>query len=183
MGTLNRIVFPLAPNFKDPFVTPENGGLFDGDSLSLCIDMEDYNAPNPKSKEVKEGVTSAVADIRVDYYKPEFVSRDSRSRIRDILEAIEAAGNLDAIGLANPDAGSLDLPPVVLYDYHRLDTASDRAQGYTVRIGIFEEIEDLKGTFRSGSDATENLGKGTRARFVHIFNNVGGTLVDARFGQ
>ncbi|ELS01172.1 hypothetical protein Xen7305DRAFT_00008740 [Xenococcus sp. PCC 7305] len=179
MGKLNKIVFPLPTGLKAPFNILENGALFNGDTLVLPVNREDYNAPNPKSKEIKEGVTSAVADLRVDYYKPEFTSRDSRSIIKDVLEALEAVGNLDTAGITLSDQGSLDLPPVIMHDYHRYDGPSDRTRGYTIRVGVFSEIEDLKGSFR-GFDGTTNYNGGTRVAFTHIFNIVGGSLVDAR---
>lgn len=178
MGKLNKIVFPLPAGFKSAYENLGNAALFSGDTLVLPVTREDYNAPNPKTKEVREGVTTGVVDLKIDYYKPEFVSRDSRSIIKDILEGLEEVGNLDAIAATVPAATFPNVNPIAMYDYHRYDTLSDRIQGYTLRIGVMT-IEDLKGSFRS-SDGVENYNEGTRVVFTHMYKIVGGSLVDAR---
>lgn len=179
MGTLNKIVFPLIPGFKTPFLTPETQDLFDGDDLVIVVDRENYNAPNNISKEVLIGLGTATVDRLIDYYELEAVCFDARETIKDVLFAIAAAGNLDSQGLAG--SPSVDTEPlVIIHDYHRFDTSGDRAAGFTERVGVLNP-EDIKGSFRAASG--DNHNNGIRINFTHTNNLVGATLVDAISGM
>lgn len=178
MGRLNRIIFPLPSGFKDSYPEADSQAFFDEDLLILPIERGDYNAPNNYEKTVIEGVKSAVVDIRSDYYEPEFTTKDSRGIIREILLDLEDRGNLSTQGVSlTSEDPATELTPLVLFDEHRFDTASDRARGYTIRVGVMT-VDDLKGTFRSYSG--DNHGQGTRVSFTHIYNIVGSKLIDAR---
>ena len=178
MGTLNKLVIPTASGFKTPYLTPQTMDLFDGDDLVFVVDRSNYTASNPITKEVVTGFGCAVVDRKIDYYEFEALVTDDREYIKDILEALVAIGNLDTAGITFP-YGTFDEKHIIVRDYHRFDTASDRAQGYTERVGVLNP-EDIKGSFRAFSD--DNHNKGLNFFFTHTHNIVGSSLVDAITG-
>jgi hypothetical protein len=170
----NKIVFPIQNSLRLIYDTPENQGLFSSDNkLHLIISREDYNAANPKQKEVIQGVAAPIVNRTTNYYQFEATCRDNREIIKDVLESIEKTGNLDTQGI-NLTYNPCDEPHVIVHDYHRFDAYNDRSVGYTVRVGVLL-VEDLKGSIR-GSNG-QNYNKGIRVVFTHTHNLIGGNLV------
>ena len=174
MGKQNKIVFPIQSNLKLLYDTPENQGLFSDDNkLHLIVSREDYNAANNRQKEVIQGIVAPIVNRTINYYQFEATCRDSREIIKDVLLSLETTGNLDTQGI-NLAYSPCDEPHVLVHDYHRFDTQSDRIQGYTARVGVLL-TEDLKGSIRGENGY--NYNQGIRVIFTHTHNLVGGSLV------
>jgi hypothetical protein len=172
---LNKIVFPLPVGLKLPYDTPENQGLFDGDSLVLPVFREDYNAPSPRMVETIQTVgDTAIAEIKRDFYKPDITCVDNRSHtIRFILQEIEKTGNMGSVS-----SDPCEIPLVMMWDYHRHDLYIDQVQGYTVRVGHFNEIKERSGSIRiSHGTSNLNYGTGISIQFTQTHKIVGGSLV------
>ena len=175
MGKLNKIVIPLTTTIATEYNTLETAHLFDGTSLSLKILPSNYTANNPIQRKVIQtlnnpGFSHPVVEKTQEFYKITFTCQDSSPIIREILEELiltSEGGNLTEFSIANPDSfTSNTLESLVgILDYHRLDNSIDRSIGYTIRIGIITEIEDLKGTFRNNTE-TENYTTGTKISFT-----------------
>ena len=180
MAKQNQIVIPLPPGIKTTYDISANQGLFNSDNLHLTIERKDYKAPNPIQKKVLQTLGGlnrpAVVNRTTNFYQPEFTCRDPRGAIRYILDDLFATGgNLSTQGITMTYTDCQE-PFIVIYDYHRLDTASDRALGYTIRVGVLL-VEDLKGSFRGNNGL--NYNPGTRFVFTHTHNIVNGQLRSA----
>ena len=147
MAKLNKIVFPLTTELKTLYDLSVNSGLFNGDNLVLPIWSEDYNAANPVQTKVIKGLSAAVVDITTNYYQFEATCRDSRVAIGYILKDL----------MTDASTNCSQYQPITCYDYHRLDTQTDRQYGYTIRQGVLQ-YEPLKGSIRSSAGYNYNGG-------------------------
>ena len=155
MANLNKIVFILSTELRQKYDLVANTGLFNGDNLVLPVWREDYNAANSMQVKVIKGLTSPIVDVQKDYFQFEATVRDSRATVGYILKEL--------MELSSAICGTYQL--ITCWDYHRLDTETDRTNGYTVRQGVLQ-YEVSKGSIR-GTNGSNYTG-GHRIIFTQV---------------
>lgn len=174
MLLVNKLIIRIPLGLKTPYDTDFNRGMFIADNplepkgydrLVVPVFPEDYNAPNPITKEVVQGYTRAFVEKNVRFYEFNATCKDGRpARAYALRDLLAVGGNLALYGVTE------ELPPcneplIAIEDYHRLDSPTDYDEGFTLRIGVLD-IEDLKGSWRS-RNSSDNYNKGIRLIFTH----------------
>lgn len=162
-ATLNYIDFPLPTAIASAYNADTELACFfvgpniPGETLRLTFDPKSYTPFPGLQPEAQKGYTTHFATIQDKERGFEINWTEGREDFlylfKDWQDSLYANGRYTLM---------------TCYDYHILDTATDRAQGYTIRQGWLT-YERQSGTVRDTALATSRrFSLGYRLRFVQI---------------
>lgn len=162
MGTLNRIGIKLTSeqlsSFSDPRFTPF---IDTPNSLAVFTLPPDSYAPTYRelgeSGVVRGSTVTQVLDPEVEY-SIEVQTIESQEAAIEILEAIYTA--------SRPANNNGNYKVLIVWDYHVLDDATARSQGYTVRRMAIDKPKRRSGSIRA--DGTNYTIGGLSFRLVQV---------------